>query len=115
MGRNELLRLYHAELPAFLTPFLETPELRRLREVGMNCGCEYTAFPRFRNLPAYSRFSHSLGAALIVWHFTGDRAQTLAALFHDIATPAFQLCAAQGRRQKSTLLKIILAIFVSFA
>ena len=83
------LRLYHAEIPAFLRPFLETPELRRLREVGMNCGCEYTAFPRFRGLPAYSRFSHSLGAALIVWHFTGDRAQTLSALFHDIATPVF--------------------------
>ncbi len=81
--------LYHAEIPAFLQPFLETPELRRLRDVGMNCGCEYTAFPRFQGLPAYSRFSHSLGAALIVWHFTGDRAQTLAALFHDIATPVF--------------------------
>ena len=83
------LRLYHAELPAFLPPFLDTSELRRLRDVGMNCGCEYTAFPRFRGLPAYSRFSHSLGAALIVWHFTGDRAQTLSALFHDIATPVF--------------------------
>ena len=83
------LGLYHAETPAFLTPFLETPELRRLRDVGMNCGCEYTAFPRFRGLPRYSRFSHSLGAALIVWRFTGDRAQTLAALFHDLATPVF--------------------------
>lgn len=81
--------LYHPEIPDFLPPFLETPELRRLRGVGMNCGCEYTAFPRFRGLPVYSRFDHSLGAALIVWHFTGDRAQTLAALFHDIATPTF--------------------------
>ena len=88
-NRNLLSGLYHAEIPAFLRPFLETPELRRLRDVGMNCGCEYTAFPRFQGLPAYSRFSHSLGAALIVWHFTGDRAQTLAALFHDIATPVF--------------------------
>ena len=89
MDRNELLCLYHPVIPAFLLPFLETSELRRLQAVGMNCGCEYTAFPRFRGLPAYSRFSHSLGAALIVWHFTGDRAQTLAALFHDIATPVF--------------------------
>ena len=88
-GQRQLLSLYHGESPAFLTPFLDTPELRRLRDVGMNCGCEYTAFPRFRSLPVYSRFSHSLGAALIVWHFTGDRVQTLAALFHDIATPVF--------------------------
>ena len=50
------LRLYHAELPAFLPPFLDTSELRRLRDVGMNCGCEYTAFPRFaacRPIPAF--------------------------------------------------------------
>ena len=86
---DERLGLYHAELPAFLKPFLETPELCRLRLIGMNCGCEYTGFPRFRGLPAYSRFAHSLGAALIVWHFTGDRIQTLAALFHDVATPVF--------------------------
>ena len=86
---DTLPELYAAEIPAFLLPFLETQELRRLRSVGMNCGCEYTDFPRFRALPAYSRFRHSLGAALLVWRFTGDRAQTLAALFHDIATPVF--------------------------
>ena len=86
---DRLLSLYCEAVPAFLTPFLETKEMLRLKDVGMNCGCEYTSFPRFRGLPAYSRFSHSLGAALIVWRFTGDKAQTLAALFHDIATPVF--------------------------
>jgi HD superfamily phosphohydrolase len=55
----------------------------------MNCGCEYTAFPRFRGLPAYSRYTHSLGVAQIVWHFTGDEAQAAAGLLHDIATPVF--------------------------
>ena len=55
----------------------------------MNCGCEYTSFPRFAGLKPCSRYAHSLGAALIVWHFTGDRAQSAAALFHDIATPVF--------------------------
>lgn len=83
------LRIYHPEIPGFLAPFLDTPALQRLKGVGMNCGCEYTDFPRFRALPAYSRYRHSLGAALIVWHFTGDRTQTLAALFHDLATPVF--------------------------
>lgn len=81
--------LYHPACPAFLCPFLDTPPLRRLKAVGMNCGCEYTSFSRFRALPAYSRYAHSLGAALIVWHFTADPAQTLAALFHDVATPVF--------------------------
>ena len=86
---DALLTIYHPELPTFLAPFLALPELERLRQVGMNCGCEYTAFPRFHGLPESSRYHHSLGAALITWHFTGERAPTLAALFHDIATPVF--------------------------
>ncbi len=89
MRTEDMIGLYHGGLPGFLAPFLAAPELRRLADVGMNCGCEYTAFPMFRGLPPYSRLDHSLGAALIVWHFTADRAQTLAALFHDIATPPF--------------------------
>lgn len=84
-----LLAVYHPEIPDFLGPFCETAPMRRLTGVGMNCGCEYTAFRRFAGLRPYSRFRHSLGAALITWHFTGDRAQALAALFHDVATPVF--------------------------
>lgn len=61
----------------------------RLRDVGMNCGCEYTAFPRFVKIGPYSRYDHSLGVALIVWHFTKRKEQTLAGLFHDLATPVF--------------------------
>lgn len=80
---------YHESIPDFILPFLDTPEMQRLKDIGMNCGCEYTSFPRFRMLPEYSRYSHSLGAALIVWHFTSDKIQTLSALFHDIASPVF--------------------------
>ena len=86
---DALLRVYHPETPRFLAPFLALPELERLRQVGMNCGCEYAAFPRFQNLPESSRYHHSLGAARITWHFTRETAPTLAALFHDIATPVF--------------------------
>ena len=55
----------------------------------MHCGCEYTSFPMFVGLDNYSRYKHSVGCALIVWHFTQDRRQTIAALLHDIATPTF--------------------------
>ena len=65
--------IYDTEAPAFLLRLAETPPMRRLRQVGMNCGCEYTAFPRFRSLARYTRFEHSLGAALIVWRFTAVR------------------------------------------
>lgn len=81
--------LYHPGIPSFLTELAAAPAMERLKHVGMNCGCEYTAFPRFANSGTYSRFEHSLGVGLIVWHFTGDPAQAAAGLLHDIATPPF--------------------------
>ncbi len=80
---------YLTQIPDYLKNAAAAPEMLRLRDVGMNCGCEYTSFPRFQRLAPYSRFDHSLGVALIVWHFTQDPAQTLAGLLHDIATPVF--------------------------
>ncbi len=81
--------IYHEEIPDFIKECLRTDVMQRLKEVGMNCGCEYTSFPRFRNIESYSRFDHSVGVALIVWHFTESPAQSIAGLLHDIATPAF--------------------------
>ena len=85
----EHYRMYHQEIPAVIRACAETPCVRRLRDVGMNCGCEYTSFPRFHGLQPYSRFDHSVGAALIVWHFTKDERQAVAGLLHDVATPVF--------------------------
>ena len=84
----ELLECYGG-LPEALLPFCEAAPVKRLQFVGMNCGCEYTACPLYRTAQPYSRYLHSLGAAAIVWHFTKDTAQSLSALFHDIATPVF--------------------------
>ena len=55
----------------------------------MNCGVEYTNFPFFQNIIPYSRYEHSIGVSLIVYHFTHDKKQTVAGLLHDIATPVF--------------------------
>ena len=86
---DQLWSLYHSEIPEFLREFAATPPMQRLKQVGMNCGCEYTRFPRFAEIGPYSRYDHSLGVALIVWHFTGSVEQTLAGLFHDVTTPVF--------------------------
>lgn len=86
---DALLSLYEKEMPSFLLRAAGTAPLQRLKGVGMNCGCEYTSFPRFAGLMPYSRFDHSLGVALIVWHFTHDKAQALAGLLHDVASPTF--------------------------
>ena len=81
--------IYHPTLPPILAELAGTPPLLRLREIGMNCGCEYTAFPRFRGGRIYNRYLHSLGVGRIVWHFTEDPAQAAAGLLHDVATPPF--------------------------
>ena len=84
-----LWRIYHDDLPGWMARAMADPALLRIDGVGMNCGCEYTSFRLFRKLKPYSRWEHSVGAARIVWHFTGDLTQAAAALFHDIATPTF--------------------------
>ncbi|MGN0729635.1 HD domain-containing protein [Treponema sp.] len=82
---------YHAilcrEYPAFLKRYVRLPILSRLGGVGLLCGTDWT--PLFHNSFFYSRLSHSIGTALIVWNFTGSKAQTIAALLHDVSTPAF--------------------------
>lgn len=81
--------IYHNEIPKVIRDCMDAPCVRRLKHVGMNCGCEYTSFPRFAGLEPYSRFDHSVGAALIVWHFIQDEKQAVAGMLHDVATPVF--------------------------
>ena len=81
--------IYHGDVPEFIIEFAQTPAMLRLKGVGMHCGCEYTSFPQYAGTRPYSRWVHSVGVALIVWHFTGDMAQAVAGLLHDVASPAF--------------------------
>ena len=83
-------KMYGSHLPEIISEGIRAREIQRLRQVGMNCGCEYTSFPLFQPMKEwYTRYDHSIGTALIVWRFTRSPAQTLSALFHDIATPCF--------------------------
>ena len=84
-----LWNIYHNDIPDFVRRIAQTAPMRRLQKVGMNCGCEYTSFKTFELAEPYSRYEHSVGAGLIVWHFTHDVQQSVAALLHDVATPAF--------------------------
>lgn len=84
-----LWNIYHNDIPDFVQRIAATVPMQRLKSVGMNCGCEYTSFKTFELAEPYSRYEHSVGAGLIVWHFTHDVQQSVAALLHDIATPAF--------------------------
>lgn len=85
----DLWKIYHAEIPSHLEKIAKTPLMQRLKDIGMNCGCEYTNFPQFQMCQSYSRYDHSLGVALIIWHFTESIQQSIAGLLHDISTPTF--------------------------
>ena len=84
-----LENVYCLDVPELIRKLARTEEMIRLKDVGMDCGCEYTSFPLFAGKTAYHRYEHSLGVALIVWNFTRDIRMTTAGLFHDIASPVF--------------------------
>ena len=85
------IKKYHAILepqpPEFLNKYYELSMLQRLKNVGLLCGTDWT--PLYKNRFYYSRFDHSVGVALIIWHFTHDKAQTISGLLHDVSTPVF--------------------------
>ena len=81
--------IYHSSIPSFIQEFASTPLMQRLKDVGMNCGCEYTNLKVFNELETYSRYDHSIGVALIIYHFTHDIKMSIAGLLHDISTPIF--------------------------
>ncbi len=78
------------EFPSWLNDYINTPEMQRISKISMSCGTDYSKC--FNVKYWYSNLDHSVGVALILWHFTHDKKQTLAGLFHDIATPVFKHC-----------------------
>lgn len=82
--------IYADETLLFIEQLINTPEMRRLHDIGMHCGVEYAKFPIYQQqkMP-YSRLAHSIGVSKIVWNFTHDIKQAVSGLLHDIATPVF--------------------------
>ena len=91
---EELIRKFHAilepEFSEWIQEYVETPILQKQKYISTTCGTIYSDL--FENQRFYSSLDHAIGVALIVWHFTYDKKQTLAGLFHDIATPVFKHC-----------------------
>lgn len=86
---SKLETIYNKEYPDFINPYLKSKSMQRLKCVDMNCGLQFTSHAGFSSYESYSRYEHSVGVACIIWHFTHDKKQTLAGLFHDISTRAF--------------------------
>ena len=78
------------DFPEWLNDYIETKELLKQRYISVTCGKIYSNL--FEIDFFFSSLDHSIAVALIVWHFTHDKKQTLSGLFHDIATPVFKHC-----------------------
>ena len=78
------------DYPTWLNDYIDTKEMLKQQYISVSCGTIYSDL--FENNFFYSSLDHSIGVALIVWHFTHDKKQTLSGLFHDIATPSFKHC-----------------------
>ena len=91
---EELIREFHRVLepdfPEWIQEYVETLILQKQKYISTTCGTIYSDL--FENQRFYSSLDHAIGVALVVWHFTHDKKQTLAGLFHDIATPVFKHC-----------------------
>ena len=89
-----MIREFHAilepDFPEWLQEYIETPALQKQKYISTTCGTIYSDL--FESQRFYSSLDHAIGVALVVWHFTHDKKQTLAGLFHDIATPVFKHC-----------------------
>ena len=101
---RQYLELLSPEFPEWLLEYIYTPEMLRLDGVCMSCGTCYTKI--YNDKYFYSTLTHSVAVALIIWNFTKDKKQTLAGLFHDIATPVFKHCIdfmnGDSEKQEST-------------
>ena len=87
---NEYLYLLNQNrIPVFLQKYLTVPSLIRLKNIGYFCGMDYASKNVYDFKEKISRYDHSLTVALLTWRFTKNEKETLAALFHDIATPCF--------------------------
>lgn len=83
-------RILSEDYPFFIDKYLDLEIMQKLKTRGQFCGADYTKlFPvRYR----YTRYDHSIVSALMTWHFTHSKKQTVAALLHDLEMPAFSHC-----------------------
>lgn len=87
---KDYFKILSPNFPKWLLDYINAPELQRIATISMSCGTDYSKC--FNVKYWYSNLDHSVGVALIIWHFTKDKKQTIAGLLHDIATPTFKHC-----------------------
>lgn len=86
----DYFKILEPNFPEWLVEYINTEEMLKQQYISVTCGKVYSDL--FNCNYFYSSLDHSIAVALIIWHFTHDKKQTLSGLFHDIATPTFKHC-----------------------
>lgn len=87
---KEYFEILEPNFPNWLVEYINTDVMLKQQYISITCGTIYSDL--FESSYFFSSLDHAIGVALIVWHFTHDKKQTLSGLFHDIATPSFKHC-----------------------
>jgi len=87
---KEYFKVLEPNFPEWLIDYINTSEMLKQQYISVTCGTIYSDL--FLGNYFFSSLEHGIAVALIIWHFTHDKKQTLAGLFHDIATPVFKHC-----------------------
>ena len=85
---KEYFNILENNYPEWLNDYINTDALLKQQYISVTCGTIYSDL--FESDFFYSSLDHAIAVALIIWHFTHDKKQTLSGLFHDIATPVFK-------------------------
>ena len=85
---KQYFNILENEYPEWLNDYKNTEALLKQQYISVTCGTIYSEL--FESDFFYSSLDHSIAVALIIWHFTHDKKQTLSGLFHDIATTVFK-------------------------
>lgn len=87
---KEYFKMLEPDFPEWLVDYINTESMLKQQYISITCGTIYSDL--FESDYFFSSLDHAIGVALIIWHFTHDKKQTLSGLFHDIATPVFKHC-----------------------
>lgn len=87
---EEYFKILEPNFPEWLIEYINTEEMLKQQYISITCGTIYSDL--FESSYFFSSLDHAIAVALIIWHFTHDKKQTLSGLFHDIATPVFKHC-----------------------
>ena len=66
--------------PEWLLEYINTKAMLKQQYISITCGTIYSKL--FESNYFFSSLDHSIAVALIIWHFTSDKKQTLSGLFH---------------------------------